>query len=192
MTCNIHFNKGGFGSLHFFGYRACDADSSNFGRDTGSSDQRIDTGRLTAPDGVPTRLVFLNGKDEYRVIWDPSRFPRSYEIFVSGKDRRGIIQISRTRNGSLSVVARAISPERDHGVGAPMDGDLAGAVWALGAREDARLNPSGGDHEVRIDLSRDSGATWESLFREPPTGAPETWSVSGPMKENCRIRISTL
>ena len=45
--------------------------------------------------------------------------------------------------------------------------------------------------KVRIELSRDGGATWETLADSASTPPRTfTWTVSGPASDNCRVRVS--
>ncbi|MBD3376267.1 T9SS type A sorting domain-containing protein [candidate division KSB1 bacterium] len=44
---------------------------------------------------------------------------------------------------------------------------------------------------VNIDLSRDGGATWESLFESMPDSGQVYWTVSGPTSESCLVRVQT-
>ncbi len=180
--------------MHFFGYRPCVPGTGNFdSKENGSQIQPngVDPRAIDPENGVPSRLVFLNGSDEYRVTWDAEHLPQSYEIFVDGSDKRGVIEISRKQNGSLSVAARALTSEKPLRDNRKREGDAPGSVWAVRARENSRWEPSACRNEVRIDLSRDSGRTWEPLFGEAPTGGPETWSITGPMGPSCRIRLRT-
>ncbi len=183
--------------MHFFGYRSCDpvVDGSAA---TGQTDALAARTHLdpSIPDPEAecggSRLIFLNVKDEYRISWGPSQLPHSYELFVEGSEKKGTIEISRRRDGVLSLVARAFLPQDPSAISGLPRVDGANTVWAVRAREKARWEPSEDEQEVRIDLTRDSGLTWQPLFEEPPTGGAETWSITGPMAQNHRIRIRTI
>ena len=178
--------------MHFFGYRPSSIeDTDKSGASASAPHVGIDPRTIEQDDGARSRLVFLEAADEYRVAWDAHRIPHSFELFVDGSDTRGVIEISRRSNGSLCVVARTLPAERLPRGATPAGNGGANSVWAVRARENARWEPSAERHEVRIDLTRDSGSTWEPLFSEAPTGGAETWSITGPMAQNRRVRIRT-
>jgi hypothetical protein len=44
---------------------------------------------------------------------------------------------------------------------------------------------------VRVELSRDGGATWETLFLNTPNDGNEPYTVRGPLSNHCRVRITS-
>src|SRR5205807_948391 len=65
-----------------------------------------------------------------------------------------------------------------------------GEVWPVGASRD--IVWSGATRgNVRIELSRDGGVSWETLFAETPNDGMEPWTVRGPALA-CRIRVTLL
>ena len=50
----------------------------------------------------------------------------------------------------------------------------------------------GGSGDVRVELSRDSGTTWSTLFAQVPNTGVQTWVVTGPTTPGARIRVTSL
>ena len=46
--------------------------------------------------------------------------------------------------------------------------------------------------KVRIELSRDGGATWTVLFSNTTNDGAQGWKVSGPPTTQARVRVSSL
>jgi len=46
--------------------------------------------------------------------------------------------------------------------------------------------------QVRIELSRDGGTTWETVFTSTINDGSQTWLVTGPATDRARFRVSTL
>lgn len=66
-----------------------------------------------------------------------------------------------------------------------------GEVWAVGTDQEIRWAGEAGSN-VRIELSRDSGVTWQTLFSNTPNDGVQKWQVVGPPSEFCRVRITRL
>jgi hypothetical protein len=64
-----------------------------------------------------------------------------------------------------------------------------GDGWLVGSTQSITWT-NGGAGNVDIDLSRDNGATWESLFTSIPNTHSATWPVSGPDARRALIRVS--
>jgi hypothetical protein len=71
---------------------------------------------------------------------------------------------------------------------APNGGELVDAGAALSVRWQQRAAPG----DVAIELSRDDGGTWESLFAATPGDGQEEWVATGPATTAARIRVRTL
>jgi uncharacterized repeat protein (TIGR02543 family) len=46
--------------------------------------------------------------------------------------------------------------------------------------------------QVRIDLSRDNGATWTSIFKKTANSLSKAWKVTGPATSAAKVRICSL
>jgi predicted outer membrane repeat protein len=65
-----------------------------------------------------------------------------------------------------------------------------GEEWAAGTTETIVWSAFDLDSNVRIELSRDGGNTYTTLFANTVNDGQETWPVSGPATGQTRIRIS--
>jgi hypothetical protein len=64
-----------------------------------------------------------------------------------------------------------------------------GQLWAVGSPQTIRWTSTGVSGPVRIQLSRDGGATWTALFRSTPNDGVQPWTVTGPAATQARIRV---
>jgi hypothetical protein len=64
-----------------------------------------------------------------------------------------------------------------------------GENWTLGSTHDITWSPGNGGN-VTIELSRDNGSTWETLFAATANDGSEAWTVSGPTTSQALVRIS--
>ena len=67
-----------------------------------------------------------------------------------------------------------------------------GESWAAGSRQNIRWTSSGVSGDVRIELSRDGGATWTTLFSGTRNDGRQGWTVTGPSTANALVRITSL
>ena len=66
-----------------------------------------------------------------------------------------------------------------------------GDVWTVGSRQFIRWNGVQGG-EVSIELSRDDGLTWETLFARTANDGIQSWVVTGPESQDVLIRVTRL
>src|SRR5438094_887734 len=67
-----------------------------------------------------------------------------------------------------------------------------GERLAVGASTALRWETQGIGGNVMIELSRDSGASWETLFPITPNSRFIPWTVTGPPTTQGRIRVTSL
>ena len=68
-----------------------------------------------------------------------------------------------------------------------------GEVWNIGTTPTISWTYSNLTGNVKIELSRDGGATWETIIASTPIDdGQEPWTVTGPTSDNCLIRITSL
>lgn len=67
-----------------------------------------------------------------------------------------------------------------------------GESWAAGSRQNIRWTSSGVSGDVRIELSRDGGATWTTLVSRTRNDGRQGWTVTGPSTANALVRITSL
>ena len=103
-----------------------------------------------------------------------------------GKERSSYFDISflRTRDNPHSLPA----PKPAIAVMAPNGGDS----WPIGNVETIFWGSSGIFGNVRIEISRDDGATYQVLFDSVANTGNQTWVVTGPPTSQALIRITSL
>ena len=67
-----------------------------------------------------------------------------------------------------------------------------GEMLAIESSETITWDYSGSLADVKIDLSRDNGSSWESLTASTPNDGSFAWDVTGPSSALCLVRISSL
>ncbi|MEW6142745.1 MAG: DUF5050 domain-containing protein [Chloroflexota bacterium] len=67
-----------------------------------------------------------------------------------------------------------------------------GEYWTVGATPNITWNGSGFTGNVKIELSRDNGNNWETLFADTPNDGSQGWTVTTPTTGQARVRISSL
>lgn len=66
----------------------------------------------------------------------------------------------------------------------------ADEIWRVGTIQTITWSSAGTSGQVKIELSRNAGATWETLFASTPDDQSQAWTVTGPTSTNCIIRIA--
>jgi hypothetical protein len=67
-----------------------------------------------------------------------------------------------------------------------------GEIWPIGGTQTIQWNPLGVVGRVRIDLSRDDGATWGTLYANTANSGLKNWKVKGPATAQALIRVCEL
>lgn len=93
----------------------------------------------------------------------------------SGPARQGLSGIFTIRTLSLKVLT-------------PAGGD----TWWTHTQQNITWSSVGVDGNVRIELSRDGGSTWEDVRGSTANDFTETLTVSGPATDNARVRITSV
>lgn len=66
----------------------------------------------------------------------------------------------------------------------------ASSRWEIGSIRDIAWEAPASITDVHIELSRDGGTSWETLYSSTPNDSSETWSVVMPRSDRCVIRAS--
>jgi hypothetical protein len=69
---------------------------------------------------------------------------------------------------------------------------IGGEVGFVGYPFEIAWNSAYVDGEVKIELSRDDGSTWETLAESTPNDGTFEWTVTSPNAGFCRVRISSV
>ena len=64
-----------------------------------------------------------------------------------------------------------------------------GEAWTLGSTHDITWSPGNGG-KVSIELSRNAGSSWETLFASTANDGSEAWTVSGATTSQALVRIA--
>jgi hypothetical protein len=67
-----------------------------------------------------------------------------------------------------------------------------GQTWRIDRQRPIQWTSAGVSGNVRIELSRDGGTSWELLFASTANDGAQTWTVTGPATTQARIRITSL
>ena len=67
-----------------------------------------------------------------------------------------------------------------------------GEVWRIGTTQQILWNSSGLTGNVNIDLSRNGGTSWESLFSNSANDGSEPWTVAGAPTPVALVRVSSV
>ncbi|MDZ7341414.1 MAG: T9SS type A sorting domain-containing protein [candidate division KSB1 bacterium] len=65
-----------------------------------------------------------------------------------------------------------------------------GETWRVGTTQTITWISAGTSGQVKIELSRNGGSTWEILFANTPDDQTQAWSVTAPAATNCLLKIS--
>jgi len=64
--------------------------------------------------------------------------------------------------------------------------------WLVGSTQNITWTSQNTSSNVKIELSRDGGIDWDILFANTPDDNIQSWVVTGPASENCKIKITDL
>lgn len=67
-----------------------------------------------------------------------------------------------------------------------------GEHWGIGTTQNIQWTSSGISGPVKIELSRNGGSTYETLFASTPNDGSEQWTVTGPITTGALVRISSI
>src|SRR5262249_1140143 len=104
---------------------------------------------------------------------------------VRGPATGGRIRVTRLSDPTLTDTSDAAFSSASHAV---VTAPTGGATWP-GKSQELITWAARGDGDVKIELTRDGGLTYETLFASTPNDGSEPWTVTGP-PASARIRIS--
>jgi hypothetical protein len=67
-----------------------------------------------------------------------------------------------------------------------------GENWIVESTQTITWNSDALSGNFKIELSRDSGATWNTIVDSTPFPGNQTWNVTGPASTQAKIRVSSL
>ena len=133
-------------------------------------------------------IAALDATTGLATAWDPDvggpTYPVVYALVVSGSTVT-VGGTFTTIGGQGQPYLARFSPPIPPAVTSP-DG---GENWTLGSTHDITWDAGNGGN-VTIQLSRDNGSTWETLFASTANDSSVPWTVSGPTTSEALLRIS--
>jgi hypothetical protein len=67
-----------------------------------------------------------------------------------------------------------------------------GETWPIGGTQTIQWIPTGVSGKVNIELSRDGGATWTTLFKKTANDGTQSWKVDGLATSQALVRVSSV
>jgi hypothetical protein len=67
-----------------------------------------------------------------------------------------------------------------------------GETWPVNTTQTIQWTSSGVSGNLKIELSRNGGSTFETLFAETPNDGSQSWTVTGPATTQARVKISSV
>ena len=65
-----------------------------------------------------------------------------------------------------------------------------GENWIVGSTQTLIWTSDGVSGNVKIELSRDGGSTWNGIVESTPVAGNQTWNVTGPATTQAKVRVS--
>lgn len=140
---------------------------------SGDGNVRIELSR----DGSQLETLFGNTPNDGQQTWQVSGPPTT----------TARIRVTRLDDPTAVAESAADFTIRGIKVTAP-NGD---EVWVIGTQQQITWQ-DGDSGAVKIELSRDNGLTFETLFGNIPNDGSELWTVEGPIAGECLVRITQL
>jgi len=99
-----------------------------------------------------------------------------YHYRVKSRNIYGELEISRDHSFTTGQEITVSSPN-------------GGEYWIIGSVQPITWTSKGAGDHVIIELSRDGGEIWDTLFTAAPNNGSKTWTVTGYASANCSIKI---
>ena len=133
-------------------------------------------------------LAALDASSGLATAWDPNAGDPSYStvyaLAVSGSTVYAGGNFTSIGGHYQPYLARFSSPTPPT-VTSPNGGE----TWTLVSTHDITWDAGNGG-KVNVELSRDDGSSWETLFASTANDGSESWTVSGPTTSQALVRIS--
>ncbi len=140
--------------------------------------------------------ISRNGGNVFTSIFSSVPDTGSIQWTVTGPaTTQARIQVMSARDTSIRddsdanfIISEAPSPSSSITVLTPNGGE----DWPTGLAQTIQWDSNNLSGNVKIELSRNGGNTYETLFANTSNDGSQTWAVSGLASNNCRIRISSI
>ena len=134
---------------------------------------------------IRTYVAALDATSGLATAWDPNADNTVHALAATGSTLYAGGEFTSTAGRPCAYLARFSAPPIEVTVSSPNGGEK----WNEGSIHDITWDPGAGG-DVTIELSRDDGTTWETLFVSTANDGSEPWTVSGPGTVRALIRIS--
>jgi CSLREA domain-containing protein len=105
---------------------------------------------------------------------------------------QALVRVSSVNNPSVSDLSNAEFTISQSSAFITVAVPNGGENWQINTSQTIRWTSSGITGSVNIELSRDGGATFVTLFANTPNDGSESWTVTGLASSNCLVKISSV
>jgi len=126
------------------------------------------------------------GVERWTAVHDGGGEDNSYAVAL---DAAGSVYVGGDSVAAATgpdLVVLKLGNEVPFGVYAPNGGES----WPIGSSQVLSWSFSDPTGSVRVELSRDGGATYQVLFSSTPNDGQQSWTVTGPATAQARIRVT--
>ena len=105
---------------------------------------------------------------------------------------------ARIRVSSIFLPSLSDTSDADFSITGPLPPSITlispngGETWAVGSAHNITWTAVGFNGGVKIELSRDSGTTWNTIPPSTPNTGTMAWTVTAPATTQARVRISSI
>ena len=133
-------------------------------------------------------VAALDATSGLATAWDPgvggATYPAVYALALSGTTVTVGGDFTTVGGQAQPYLARFSPP-----VPPTVTGPNGGESWTLGSTHDITWDAGNGGN-VSVELSRDDGSSWQTLFASTANDGSEAWTVSGPTTSQSLVRIA--
>ncbi|MBN1482063.1 T9SS C-terminal target domain-containing protein [candidate division KSB1 bacterium] len=101
-----------------------------------------------------------------------------------------LVKVSDANGSASDVSAAFFSITESQTPKLTLTSPNGGEIWMTGTLETITWSSRNANGPIKIELSRNTGATWETLLDNTPNDGTFDWTVTIPPSDNCLIRIT--
>lgn len=133
-----------------------------------------------------------NGSDWLTVAASVPATPATYSWTVPNiPSTQALVKVSSSTDANLSDLSNNVFTIQHIPTITLLSSD-GGEVFPIGFQKNIQWSSVNVSGNVKIELSRNGGSTYETLFASSPNDGSENWVVSGDITERARIKITSL
>jgi alpha-tubulin suppressor-like RCC1 family protein len=134
----------------------------------------------------PNGTVSVGNGDDQAFTIAPDAGYHIVDVLVDGVSQGAITSYSFTTVAEDHSITASFAADP---VAPAVTGANGGESWVIGSAQEITWTPGSGG-AVKIELSRDDGASWETLYTGASNDGSESWTVSGPATSQALARVS--